>query len=283
MSLWVLAEIQIVMNMAAGKLLIKVATLAPILAIVGMGYEARSPHKPFEFIEYSKPQANALEAYVPLMKLADQTLPAAHRSTSDQTRRFADEWISKFRAGKLEPLFPVFHEETDEEGPRNQVFLVWDRVVSELQLLQHEEAKEGDWHGVASDSVRLMALLRAVKYSDIGTVSSANSQVRGLIGRIKKMKDNFNPSERIQIAKEIEASADPVAFHKLIERVQVNLESYSSKLEAINEASDIDPKTTEDASEQVKEEQTRSNMFCSKEERYLQAEAQAAARILRAR
>ena len=268
-------------KMAAGKLLIKVATLAPILAIAGMGYEARSPHKPFEFIEYSKSQSSALEAYVPLMKLADQTLPSNHRSTGSQTRKFADEWISEFRSGKLEPLYPVYHEETDEEGPRNQVFLVWDRVVSEIQLLQHEEVKSGDWHGVATDSVRLMALLRAVKYSDIGTVSSANSQVRGLIGRLKQLKSHFTPAEKEKIAKEIEVATDANSFHRLIERVQVNLESYSAKLEAINEASDTDPKTTEEASEQVKEEQTRATMFCSKEERYLLAEAKDVAHELR--
>ncbi len=263
--------------MAAGKLVFKVAALAPILAMAGMGYEARKPHAPFTFTEYTSTANAAIEAYIPLVREFETTIPFSRAAEAAPLRKFADDWAAGLRSGKYPELYPAFLNESDQEGPREQVILIWDRVVSELEILENQDMRAGDWHAVSLDLCRCFAVMRGLKYADITTLNSANSQQRGIVGRIREQYKFLARPDRLLLASALEKTTDTTALHALLERSHLNLEAYTNRLEAMKEEGDGDGAELRTDSEQ----ELKSEQFAAKEERYLKSEVDQTVRLLR--
>lgn len=251
-------------KMLAGKLVLKLAAVAPILAIAGVGYEAHRPHQPFSFLEYSQVEEKVLESYIPLVQRYEAMIPKDRRPSATEVREFADYWINL----KTKPLVPAFQEEISEEGPRNEVMLLWDRTISELEMNAFAEERKGDWRACAEDYLRTLRVVRILKYSDASTMGAANSQQRGVISRIETALPHLTKTEKKELAAELKLASDPEAFHVLADRLQMNAETYTLRAEEADKADGQGPFA---AGTSPADQQLQNKAFCARMERHLDA------------
>lgn len=188
----------------AKKLVYQAMVAMPAMFLLGLGVKARTEHDPFEFVQPTPRQNEAILAYRHVVAdSADIQVDKYRIPVLEATRKLAREWVDGARSGALIPLQPVSFDDSMRDGVKSEIMNRNSAVASAMLLNASIEFDSRQYEKGIQDALLGMEVSNVIKYSDYSTVMQGAIYDRRGLRLIDEALTRVSPQTRLAVRKDL--------------------------------------------------------------------------------